>query len=67
LFLFYFCFIQIRKKSSAPDDRPSATAVGYVGLASIIFTLGAMALLDITTVFRDVRVMIKNLREYFQP
>ncbi|XP_060598566.1 uncharacterized protein LOC132752265 [Ruditapes philippinarum] len=57
----------IRKKSSAPDDRPSATAVGYVGLASIIFTLGAMALLDITTVFRDVRVMIKNLREYFQP
>ncbi|XP_045181541.2 uncharacterized protein LOC123540515 [Mercenaria mercenaria] len=57
----------IRKKTSAKDDRPSATAVGYVGLASIIVFISAMALLDITTLFRDMKILMSNLREVFQP
>lgn len=62
----FYIFFQIRKKTSASDDRPSATAVGYVGLASMIVSLSLVALLDITTLLRDLRMLADNVRNVFQ-
>ena len=63
----YVIVSQIRKKSSAQDIRASSTAVGMIGIVFLVVTLGSLVLLDITSIKRDVGVMIGNLREYFGP
>ncbi|XP_076446365.1 uncharacterized protein LOC143283870 [Babylonia areolata] len=44
-----------RKKTSASDDRPSAIAAGYVGIAIIVGTVLAIVILDSGALYRDIK------------
>ena len=57
---------QIRKKTSAQDNRPSATAVGSAGVAFLVTTLTTVFLLDLATLLRDLRMFRDNLRQAFE-
>ncbi|XP_045182188.2 uncharacterized protein LOC123540926 [Mercenaria mercenaria] len=55
----------IRQKTSATDDRPAATAVGFAGLAFMVVVLGTVALLDITTLFCDIITLGRTVKTFF--
>ncbi|KAL4218268.1 hypothetical protein ACF0H5_023004 [Mactra antiquata] len=52
----------IRKKTSAPDDRTSAQAVGYVGLVFLVVSLCSIVLLDVGTLVREMKIFCNALR-----
>ena len=59
----------VRKRTSAKDDRPSATGVGVVfgiGIFTLLFALVIVP--DIPSLVSDIRnsYAVKNLLEYFQ-
>ncbi|XP_060584538.1 uncharacterized protein LOC132740611 [Ruditapes philippinarum] len=57
----------VRAKSSAKDHRTEAAAVGIVGVVFLVSIVGAIFLLDLTTIARDVRMLLGNLRQLYQP
>ncbi|XP_053382488.1 uncharacterized protein LOC128549565 [Mercenaria mercenaria] len=57
----------IRSKSSAKDGRTEAAAVGIVGVVFLVAMMCTMVLLDLTTLARDIRMLMGNLRQVFQP
>lgn len=60
-----FTLFQIRKKVSAKDDRASATTVGWAAVVWLGTMIGAIVLLDISSVVRDLKVLVNNLRQVF--
>ncbi|XP_060598568.1 uncharacterized protein LOC132752266 [Ruditapes philippinarum] len=54
----------IRTKTSATDDRPSATAVGVVGLVFLIAALGSIALLDFAALINDIRILCRTIKAF---
>ena len=42
----------VRSKTSAPDDRPSAAGVGYLGTAILVLVFGGIFLIDIVSAVR---------------
>lgn len=51
-----------RKHTSAPDERPSAQRLGYLGVTFLVLVFGEILLLDIPTLYRDMKTMISNLK-----
>ncbi|KAL4217782.1 hypothetical protein ACF0H5_022520 [Mactra antiquata] len=56
----------IRKKISASDDRPQATTVGTVAIVWLGVMVGAIIILDISSVIRDVKMLVSNVRSLFK-
>ncbi|XP_071090195.1 uncharacterized protein [Haliotis cracherodii] len=54
----------VRKRISVPDSRPSAQSIGYVGILVLVASLGSIVVLDFTTLMRDVKVAVVNLRKF---
>ncbi|KAH3787154.1 hypothetical protein DPMN_165274 [Dreissena polymorpha] len=55
-----------RKLNSAEDQRPSAKAVGVVGLVFLVITLGGIFLLDLKTLADAFRTLLDNVRQPFR-
>lgn len=53
---------QIRQKTSAKDDRPPPTAIGYTAIAFIAILAVLMVLFDFTALLRDAQQMLQNIR-----
>ncbi|XP_069141380.1 mucin-3A-like [Argopecten irradians] len=49
----------IRKKTSASDPRPSAAAVGYIGIVLLSIVFGGIALMDAGNIVRCGKVIVK--------
>ncbi|XP_052251351.1 uncharacterized protein LOC127858336 isoform X1 [Dreissena polymorpha] len=54
-----------RKLNSMPDNRPSAKAVGVVGMIFLVLTLGTIFVVDIGNIIRDLKTLCDNLRQGF--
>lgn len=50
----------IRKVTSARDNRPSATNMGFMGISCLVITFGMIILLDCTAFFRVAEKAAKN-------
>ena len=61
-FCFFFFFAAKRKLISASDDRPSAKAVGTVGVVLLSVTLGILLLFDIERAVRFIIELTKAKR-----
>ena len=55
----------IRAKTSATDDRPSAVSIGFVGVALLVTVFGSIILIDSTMLFRDLSLLVRNIRGMF--
>ncbi|XP_060600619.1 uncharacterized protein LOC132754047 [Ruditapes philippinarum] len=56
----------IRRKTSAQDDRPSATAIGYsLGVALLVSSLGAILLSDLPKVISSFSILRDNFKSRF--
>ncbi|XP_067657197.1 uncharacterized protein [Haliotis asinina] len=53
----------VRKRISVPDYRPSAQSIGYVGILVLVASLGSIVVLDFTSLLRDIKVAVANLRK----
>ena len=53
-----------RKKTSAPDYRPSAQGLGAVGVIVIVAVIASIVALDLTTIIRDVKATARRLLGY---
>ena len=53
-----------RKKTSAPDYRPSAQGLGAVGVIVIVAVISSIVALDLTTLIRDVKATARRLLGY---
>ncbi|WAQ97423.1 hypothetical protein MAR_030113 [Mya arenaria] len=51
-----------RKLISAPDYRTAAKAIGYVGVAFLVVSLGSIFLLDVPTLLNDAKMLVENMR-----
>ncbi|XP_064600943.1 uncharacterized protein LOC135467112 [Liolophura sinensis] len=51
-----------KTKVSTPDERPSATTVGYVAGIIMFGVLGLVIVLDLGSLFRDLKILKRNLR-----
>ncbi|XP_052816389.1 uncharacterized protein LOC128242963 isoform X2 [Mya arenaria] len=54
-----------RKLISAPDYRTAAKAIGYVGVAFLVVSLGSIFLLDVPTLLNDAKMLVENMRNVF--
>ncbi|KAK7494650.1 hypothetical protein BaRGS_00014048, partial [Batillaria attramentaria] len=50
-----------RRKSSAPDDRPSAQGIGAVGVAVLVSVVASIVILDLSTLIADVKMAARRL------
>lgn len=55
----------IRKKISVMDDRPSARAVGSVGVVILTVCFGLLIALDYVTLTRHVLGLLREIRDLF--
>lgn len=53
---------QVRKKTSAKDNRPPPMAIGVVAIIFISTLFGIMVLCDVGALVRDARQMMDNIR-----
>ena len=53
-----------RKKTSAPDHRPSARGLGAVGIIVIVTVIVSIIALDLTILIRDVKATARRLLGY---
>lgn len=51
-----------KTKVSMPDERASATTVGYVAGIIMFGVLGLVIVLDLGSLFRDLKILKRNLR-----
>ncbi|KAH3787390.1 hypothetical protein DPMN_165514 [Dreissena polymorpha] len=56
----------MRKLNSAENHRPSAKAVGVVGLVFLVIILGGIFLLDLKTFADAFRTLLDNVRQPFR-
>ncbi|KAK3596840.1 hypothetical protein CHS0354_039829 [Potamilus streckersoni] len=54
-----------RKLVSAKDSRPTAAAVGTIGIAFLVVVFGSIIALDIQAIIRDLRIFGANFRKLF--
>ncbi|OWF48912.1 uncharacterized protein LOC110452403 [Mizuhopecten yessoensis] len=54
----------IRKKTSAPDSRPSSTVIGYLGFVIVLTTFVLPIIVDIPTFIRHAKLSIKYQKKY---
>nr|KAG5706278.1 hypothetical protein BaRGS_026060 [Batillaria attramentaria] len=57
----------IRKVTSAPDHRPSATGIGYVGIVFLVLSFGAIVVMDITGYFHIMHAPAKDIKDTKKP
>ena len=55
----------IRRLTSAEDNRPSAMSLGYLGISLIVGVFGTIFIIDATTLLRDIRKLVNNLKAGF--
>ena len=55
----------VRRRTSAPDPRPSARGVGWMGVAVAGGLLVAVFFLDLTSLKRDLRRLTSNVEGFF--
>lgn len=55
----------IRKKISVMDDRPSARAVGSVGVVILTVCFGLLIALDYVTLTRHILGLLREIRDLF--
>lgn len=55
----------IRKKISVKDDRPSAKAVGSVGVVILAVCFGLLIALDYVTLTRHILGLLREIRNLF--
>ena len=51
----------IRAKTSAQDNRPSAVSIGALGAGLLIAVFGLVLLIDSTILFKDLRMLTRNI------
>lgn len=51
-----------RSKISVRDDRPSAKAVGYVGVSLLTIIFSAITLPDVPTLLLEIKRGIRNIK-----
>lgn len=56
----------LRKKVSVPDERASAMGIGLLGIALVVGVFGAVFLLDLSAIARDMRMFKENLSYFFE-
>ncbi|KAL8573377.1 hypothetical protein ACOMHN_032392 [Nucella lapillus] len=52
----------IRKKESAPDERPSSTSIGYLGVTMMVLVFGGLVLMDLTSLLTHVKIAAFNIK-----
>ena len=52
----------VRRKTSAPDPRPTSMTMGYFGVSMLTITFGGLVLLDCSSLVGDFKMMFYNLR-----
>ncbi|XP_076467572.1 uncharacterized protein LOC143298577 [Babylonia areolata] len=52
----------IRKKESAPDERPSSTSIGFLGISLIVIVFGSLVLLDLTSLLAHIKLAATNVK-----
>ena len=55
----------IRAKTSAQDNRPSAVSIGALGAGLLIAVFGLVLIIDSTILFKDLRMLTRNIRGFF--
>ena len=50
-----------RKKTSAPDDRPSSNGLGVLGIVMLTGILCMLVVADASVLVRDMKTLLNNI------